>query len=183
MRLIARPHLGRVAEPSPAPDTAATRVPPAWPVSGGTGPTPPTSVRSLHGKGRSTTAREGAPPRMPPLRKPAPRSHKSRPSRHVPEPPLGLSEVTWQRIGADPRVARLVRPVWSRLAELELAGHDPGALAALRYTLVLHQPTRRGTCRACRWRGWPVRWWRRRWPCATWIQIRTELLGDGRAKP
>ncbi|HZA18242.1 MAG TPA: hypothetical protein VE645_15375 [Pseudonocardiaceae bacterium] len=96
---------------------------------------------------------------------------------------MGLSEVTWQRIGADPRAARLVRPVWSRLAELELTGHDPGALAALRYTLVLHQPTRRGTCRACRWRGRPMRWWRRRWPCATWIQIRAELLGDGRAKP
>jgi hypothetical protein len=110
------------------------------------------------------------------------RSQKSRP-RHASEPPLGLSEVTWQRIGADPRAARLVRPVWSRLAELELTGHDPGALAALRYTLVLHQPTRRGTCRACRWRGRPMRWWRRRWPCATWIQIRAELLGDGRAKP
>ena len=34
-----------MAEPSPASDTAATRVPPARPVSGGAGPTPPTSVR------------------------------------------------------------------------------------------------------------------------------------------
>ncbi|MGH4006910.1 MAG: hypothetical protein ACRDTH_01845 [Pseudonocardiaceae bacterium] len=98
---------------------------------------------------------------------------------HVSEPPRGLSEVTWQRIRADQRAARLVWPVWSRLAELELAGHDPGALAALRYTLALHQPTRRGTCRACRWRAWPLGWWRRRWPCATWIQVRAELLGGG----
>ncbi|MGH3882910.1 MAG: hypothetical protein ACRDRY_15210 [Pseudonocardiaceae bacterium] len=104
-----------------------------------------------------------------------PESHR----RHTSEPPPGLSEVTWRRIHADPRAARLIRPVWSRLAELELAGHDPGALAALRYTLALHQPTRRGACRACRWRAWPVGWWRRRWPCATWIQVRAELLGGG----
>lgn len=93
---------------------------------------------------------------MPPLRKLQLResqfldsqSAESQPWR-ASEPPLGLSEVTWRRARADPRVARLVKLVWFRLAELECAGHDPGALAALRYTLALHQPTRRGTCRAC----------------------------------
>ncbi|HEV7451663.1 MAG TPA: hypothetical protein VGO16_09820 [Pseudonocardiaceae bacterium] len=99
--------------------------------------------------------------------------------RHASEPPLGLSEVIWRRMCRDPRAARLVQPVWSRLAELELAGHDPGALAALRYALMLHQPTLRGSCRACRWRAWPFGWWRRRWPCAAWIQVRAELLGGG----
>lgn len=98
--------------------------------------------------------------------------------RHASEPPLGLCEVIWLRMCRDPRAARLVQPVWSRLAELELAGHDPGVLAALRYALMLHQPTRRGTCRACRWRAWPFVWWRR-WPCAAWIQVRAELLGGG----
>jgi hypothetical protein len=67
--------------------------------------------------------------------------------------------------------------VWSRLAELELAGHDPGVLAALRYALARHQPTRCGMCRACRLRVRPVGLWRRRWPCATWIQVGFELLG------
>lgn len=102
--------------------------------------------------------------------------------RHAPVPALNLSAATWRRIGRDPRAARLVRPVWSRLAELELAGHDRGALAALRYTLARHQPTRHGTCRACRWRVCTIRWWRRRWPCATWIQVRAELF-SGTAVP
>lgn len=103
---------------------------------------------------------------------------QSRP-RHALTPPPGLDDAVWERMCSNPRAARLVRPVWSRLAELELAGHDPGVLAALRYTLMLHQPTRRGTCRACRWSAWPFRWRRRRWPCATWIQVRVELLGGG----
>ncbi|HSL08124.1 MAG TPA: hypothetical protein VK887_09105 [Pseudonocardiaceae bacterium] len=112
---------------------------------------------------------------------PQSRMSQSQP-RQASEPPPGLSEVAWRRIRADPRTARLAEPVWSRLAELELAGHDPGALAALRYTLALHQPTYRGTCRTCRWQAWPFGSWRRRWPCATWIQIRTDLLGGGIAR-
>ncbi|MGH3974485.1 MAG: hypothetical protein ACRDS9_14335, partial [Pseudonocardiaceae bacterium] len=136
-------------------------------------------------QGEITTARGGAPPRMPPLRKLQPQESRSQGSQlwRASEPLLGLSEVTWQRIRADPRAARLVKPVWSRLDELERAGHDPGALAALRYTLTLHQPTHRGTCRFCRWRSWPIGWWRRRWPCATWIQVRAELFGDGILPP
>jgi hypothetical protein len=134
---------------------------------------------------------EGTSQRMPPLRKLQPRESRSQesqpqklqpqksPSPQAVEPLSGLNEVTWQRIRADPRVARLVKPVWSRLDELEYAGHDPGALAALRYTLTLHQPTRRGTCRLCRWRSWPIGWWGRRWPCIAWIQVRAELFDDG----
>ncbi|MGH3844949.1 MAG: hypothetical protein ACRDS0_26460, partial [Pseudonocardiaceae bacterium] len=87
------------------------------------------------------------------------------PPRVAPGSP-SLSAATWLRIASDPRAARLVRPIWSRLAELELAGHDPGLLDALRYTLVRHQPGRWGRCRACQWRMWPVRLWRRRWPCS-----------------
>ncbi|MGH3754461.1 MAG: hypothetical protein ACRDRP_17535 [Pseudonocardiaceae bacterium] len=102
---------------------------------------------------------------------------------HASEPPSGLSAVIRRRISRDPHAARLVQAVWSRLAEVELAGHDPGVLAALRYALMVHQPTRRGTCRACQWRTWPFGWRRRRWPCATWIQIRAELLGGGVVPP
>lgn len=99
-------------------------------------------------------------------------------SRITPSPAQGLlSAATWLRIASDPLAARLVRQVWSRLAELERAGHDPGALAALRYELARHQPTRRGTCRACGRRPWPVMR-RRRWPCVTWIGVRTELLDN-----
>jgi len=170
-------HPGRVVEPGSAPDTAEARVSPARPVTrGGAGSTPPRSIRPHHSQGghhskavpRSTSQQRGVPQRMP----------WSQP-RHVPEPPLGLNEAIWRRMCRNPRAVRLVQPVWSRLAELELAGHDPGALAALRYALMLHQPTRRGTCRACRWRARVWGWWRPRWPCVTWIQVRAELLGCG----
>lgn len=66
------------------------------------------------------------------------------------DPTLQLSAATWLRVDGNALAARMVVPVWSRLAELQYAGHDPGVLAALRYVLVVHQPTRAGTCRGCR---------------------------------
>lgn len=181
MRLIRESHLGRVVEPSPAPDVAAARgtshsVDDAWWGLADTpdaGPAPPLSMPREPHHSKASAARMSQLPMF--------ISRTSQPQ-HESEPPLGLSQGMWRHICADPRAARLVEPVWSRLAELELAGHDAGALAALRYTLTLHQPTRRGACRVCRWQAWPFGWWRRRWPCATWIQIRAELLGAGIAR-
>ena len=67
----------------------------------------------------------------------------------------------------------LVESVWDTLTELERAGHHAGAIAALRFVLVHHEPTPAGRCRACR----RVSWRRRRFPCPVWRQIRGELLG------
>jgi hypothetical protein len=90
---------------------------------------------------------------------------------------LQLAAATLAQMHGSARAPRLVPPVWSRISELWQAGHDPGALAALRYVLVAHQPTRRVRCRACRRRDWRSAWRRPPWPCATWIQVRSELLG------
>lgn len=89
-----------------------------------------------------------------------------------------LTDTTLCRMRDNPRMARLVHSVWSRLDELERTHPEPGAFAALRYVLLVHQPTRRGTCRACR-RAGLVPWRRWRWPCRIWLQVRVELLGHG----
>lgn len=100
----------------------------------------------------------------------------NQPLRH--DPTLELSPATWALARRAPRTNRLVQRVWSRLESLEAAGHDPCAMAALRYPLVAHQPKPGGRCRVC-----PRRWGRRRrWPCVMWRQIAHELcygLGCG----
>ncbi|MGH3821461.1 MAG: hypothetical protein ACRDRA_01240 [Pseudonocardiaceae bacterium] len=80
---------------------------------------------------------------------------------------------TYQR----PLARLIVDSVWDTLTELERAGHHPGALAALRFVLIHHEPTRVGRCRACRRANWRRLWRRRRFPCLVWRQIRGELLG------
>ena len=93
-------------------------------------------------------------------------------SRHQ-DPTLTLAPATWAVARRTRRTQQLVQRVWSRLESLEAAGHDLRALAALRYPLVAHQPTRGGRCRVC-----PRRWGRRRaWPCVMWRQISHELCG------
>lgn len=71
----------------------------------------------------------------------------------------------------------LVESVLDTLAELEKAGHHAGAIAALRFALVHHEPNAAGRCRACRRLGWRGLWRLRRFPCVVWRQIRGELLG------
>ncbi|HXT45352.1 MAG TPA: hypothetical protein VN748_14745 [Pseudonocardiaceae bacterium] len=70
-----------------------------------------------------------------------------------------------------PQARNMVQSVWDTLAELEICGQHPGAIAALRRVLADHQPTPAGRCRACR--RWRRR--RRRFPCLVWHQIHTEL--------
>ncbi len=71
----------------------------------------------------------------------------------------------------------VVESVWETLAELEAAGHHPRLLAAVRFVLIHHEPSRAGRCRACRRVSWRGGWRRRRFPCVVWRQIRGELLG------
>ncbi len=84
---------------------------------------------------------------------------------------LSTRTLDWLAQRSLPRV--LVESVWDTLTELERAGHHAGAIAALRFVLIHHEPTRAGRCRACR----RVSWRRRRFPCPVWRQIRGELLG------
>ncbi|MGH3872537.1 MAG: hypothetical protein ACRDSR_13695 [Pseudonocardiaceae bacterium] len=72
-----------------------------------------------------------------------------------------------------PRARNVVHSVWDRLTELQRAGHDPGALDALRSVLSHHQPTPAGRCRTCP----RVTGRRRPFPCIVWHQIRIQLLG------
>lgn len=84
---------------------------------------------------------------------------------------LSPQTATW--LAERPHAEALVRSVWDRLAELEQASHQPGAIGALRRVLIDHQPTAAGRCRTCRRRTWR----RRRFPCVVWHQIRGNLLG------
>lgn len=87
---------------------------------------------------------------------------------------LQLSPWTAAWLAGQPHSRKLVRSVWDTLAALEGAGHDPGAIAALRRVLTCHQPTPSGRCRTCR--SWT--WRRSPFPCIVWHQIRGELLGQ-----
>lgn len=86
---------------------------------------------------------------------------------------LHLSTRTVAWLAERPLARVLVDSVWATLAELERAGHHPRLVAALRFVLIHHEPSRAGRCRACR-RG---TWRRRRFPCVMWRQICGELLG------
>ncbi len=90
---------------------------------------------------------------------------------------LGLSTRTVSWLALRPAARLVVDSVWGTLTELERAGHHPPLLAALRFVLVHHEPTRAGRCRACRRMSWHGLWRRRRFPCVVWRQIRGELLG------
>lgn len=90
---------------------------------------------------------------------------------------LQLSTQTMAWLTDRPRARKLVGSVWDTLTDLERAGHHPGAMAALRFVLVHHQPpTRAGRCPHCRF-TWRRLWYRRPWPCVVWRQIHCELLG------
>jgi hypothetical protein len=98
--------------------------------------------------------------------------------RPVAEGTRQLSAQTLAWLAERPVIRMLVRRVWETLSELERAGHDPGALAALRAILLAHQPpTRAGRCRACPRLGWR-RWWRRpAFPCGVWMSTHFRLQG------
>jgi hypothetical protein len=90
---------------------------------------------------------------------------------------LQLSTRTVAWLADRPRARELVGSVWDTLTDLEHAGHHPGAIAALRFVLVHHQPpTPTGRCPHCRF-TWHRLWRRRPWPCVVWRQIHHELLG------
>ena len=91
---------------------------------------------------------------------------------------LQLSAQTVAWLADRPRARELVGSVWGKLAELERAGHHPGAIAALRFVLIHHQPpSPTGRCRTCRRYTWRRLWRRRSFPCTVWRQVRSELLG------
>jgi hypothetical protein len=91
---------------------------------------------------------------------------------------LQLSARTVAWLADRPRARELVGSVWDKLAELERAGHHPGAIAALRFVLIHHQPpSPTGRCRSCRRFTWRRLWRRRSFPCMVWRQVRGELLG------
>lgn len=97
---------------------------------------------------------------------------------------LSARTVAWP--AGRPRACELVGSVWDKLAELERAGHHPGAIAALRFVLIHHQPpSATGRCRTCSRFTWRRLWRRQSFPCMVWRQVRAELLGPpaGRGRP
>ena len=90
-------------------------------------------------------------------------------------PQLSTRTLNW--LAQRPHAQLVVNSVWNALAELERADHHPGAVAALRFMLVPHEPTAMGRCRACRRLSWHGLWRRRPFPCPVWRQVRGELLG------
>jgi hypothetical protein len=77
-----------------------------------------------------------------------------------------------------PDAREVISSVWTALTELERAGYHLGALDALRFVLIHHQPpTRTGRCPTCPRLSWRQLWRRRPFPCVVWHQIRGELLG------
>lgn len=88
---------------------------------------------------------------------------------------LQLSARTLAGLADRPRARELVRSVWDRLAELERAGHDLGAIAVLRSVLVRHQPTSAGRCPTCRRGTWRHLWRHTPFPCVAWMQVHIEL--------
>jgi hypothetical protein len=90
-------------------------------------------------------------------------------------PQLSARTLAW--LAERPLALVVVESVWDTLTELEQAGHHPRLLAAVRFVLIHHEPTRAGRCRTCRRVSWRGLWRRRRFPCVVWRQIRGELLG------
>lgn len=91
---------------------------------------------------------------------------------------LQLSTRTVAWLADKPRARELVDSVWGKLVELEREGHHPGAIAALRFILIHHQPpSSTGRCRTCRRYTWRRLWRRHPFPCTVWRQVRAELLG------
>lgn len=90
-------------------------------------------------------------------------------------PLLPTRTLAW--LAERPVALAVVESVWVTLAELDAAGQHPRLLAALRFVLLHHEPTRAGRCRACPRRSWRGLWRRRRFPCVVWRQVRGELLG------
>lgn len=89
-----------------------------------------------------------------------------------------LSAQTLAWLAERPPIRTVVRWVWDTLSELERAGHDPGALAALRTILLSHQPPNRaGRCRACPRFSWRRLWRRPPFPCGVWMTTHFELQG------
>ncbi|MGH3814413.1 MAG: hypothetical protein ACRDUV_18495 [Pseudonocardiaceae bacterium] len=89
---------------------------------------------------------------------------------------LSAQTLAWQ--AERPAARMVVRWVWDTLTELERAGHDPGALAALRAILLAHQPsTRAGRCRACPRSSWRRLWRRPAFPCGVWTSTHFQLQG------
>lgn len=89
---------------------------------------------------------------------------------------LSAQTLTW--LAERPPMRPVIRWVWDTLTELERAGHDPGALAALRAILLFHQPpTRAGRCRACPRFSWRRLWRRPAFPCGVWMTTHFELQG------
>jgi hypothetical protein len=89
---------------------------------------------------------------------------------------LSVQTVAW--LADRPRARELIGSVWDKLAELERAGHHTGAVAALRFVLIHHQPpSPAGRCRTCRRFTWRRLWCRRPFPCVVWRQVHGELLG------
>lgn len=86
---------------------------------------------------------------------------------------LSARALAW--LADQPRARELVCSVSDRLAELERAGHDPGAIAALRSILMHHQPTSAGRCPTCRRGTWRHLWRHRPFPCVAWMQVHFEL--------
>ncbi|MGH3692902.1 MAG: hypothetical protein ACRDRX_02675 [Pseudonocardiaceae bacterium] len=90
---------------------------------------------------------------------------------------LRLSTRTVSWLAQRPHARLFVDSVWETLGELERVSHHPRLVAALRFVLVHHEPSRAGRCRACRRLSGRGLWRRRRFPCVVWRQIRGELLG------
>jgi hypothetical protein len=115
---------------------------------------------------------------MPPA---LPTQHDHDPAATTPMPKVEampqLPERTLAWLAERPVALAVIESVWDTLAELEAAGHPPRLLAALRFVLIHHAPTRAGHCRACRRMSWRKLWRRRQFPCLVWRQIRGELLG------
>jgi hypothetical protein len=89
---------------------------------------------------------------------------------------LSARTVTW--LAEHPDAQEVVYSVWTTLTELEQAGHHRGALDALRFVLIHHQPpTHTGRCPTCPRLPWRQLRRRRPFPCVIWRQSRGELLG------
>jgi hypothetical protein len=110
-----------------------------------------------------------------PMTMPTQRATATPMSRVDAAPLLPTRTLAW--LAERPVALAVVESVWETLAELEATGHHSRLVAALRFVLAHHGPTRAGRCCACRRVSWRGLWRRRRFPCVVWRQVRGELLG------